>query len=517
MSDRLHVLLQTQGAYPFVKGGGVSTWAEMLCNGLAGEIDFHIYSVVGSPHLDLQYELPGNITDITKVPLWGAELPMAYYEPDRSFSSMVLEQELTTEGVIENIFFPLFEEFLTCLFHPVESSPRDIGLLFYRMWKFFQEFSYKKALQNERIWSCFDRKVKEYYRSNDLNRQIESFNLLEQTFGLRWLYHFLMPLDVPVPKVDVSHAASSGLPALPSIIGKLEYGTPYIVTDHGVWIRERIKNLNEDKELGFHSKRLLTNLSIIICKTAYYYADLVTPVTSIHRSWEEEFSAEAEQIKPVVNGVDIDKFRPCSVPAEEQYVRPTVVGLANLFPLKDIKTMIRTCKAVRKEIPEVQFLLYGDTTVDESYAADCRRLVEQLGLENHFFIKGFHDNPVEVYNKADLSILTSISEGAPYTVLESMSCACPVVATDVGGVREVLEDCGIIPEPRSVEGLAEGVVKLLRDDELRELLGKKSRKKVIEQFGSAGTISKYLENYHSVRRMEGIPDDRQKMNMLSYA
>lgn len=495
MKDKLQVLLQTEGAYPFVRGGGVSTWAEMLCNGLTEHIDFHIYGLVGSPHLEVQYELPENIIDITKVPLWGSELPMAYYQPNRPFSSIATEEKTTTTEVIEKHFYPLFDEFLTYLFNPEKDDGQKVGILLHKLWKFFQQYSYKKTLQNELIWDSFEQKVHAYYNQRLLNQKIESFNLLEQTFGLRWLYHYLMPLDVPVPNLDISHASSGGLPAIPSIIGKLEHGMPYIITDHGVWIRERIKTLGENEEMGFHSKKLLTNLSIIISKAAYYNADLITPVTRTHYNWEVEFSANIDRIRPIINGVDIEKFKPYKVSKKESYDRPTVVALANLFRLKDIETMIKTCDAVRQEIPDVQFLLYGDTTVDPQYTEKCKQLVKKLGLENHFFIEGFHNNPVDVYNKADLSILTSISEGAPYTVLESMSCECPVVATDVGGVREVLEGCGIIPKPKSVKGLAEGVIKLLDDKVFRRALGKKSRVTVKNNFTSIDTIQTYLDDY----------------------
>jgi glycosyltransferase involved in cell wall biosynthesis len=87
-----------------------------------------------------------------------------------------------------------------------------------------------------------------------------------------------------------------------------------------------------------------------------------------------------------------------------------------------------------------------------------------LDLEDNFFLAGYHDKPHQLFCEGDISILTSISEGFPYTVLESMSCGIPVVATDVGGVTEALEKCGFICKPKDFEALGQSVVTLLQDE-----------------------------------------------------
>ena len=103
-------------------------------------------------------------------------------------------------------------------------------------------------------------------------------------------------------------------------------------------------------------------------------------------------------------------------------------------------------------------------------------------LKEHFIFGGFHDQPNMVFNEGDISILTSISEGFPYTVLESMSCGRPVVSTDVGGVKDAIADCGIMCKPRDPQSLADGVIKLLKDADLRIELGKKGRERVLLNF-----------------------------------
>jgi glycosyltransferase involved in cell wall biosynthesis len=172
-----------------------------------------------------------------------------------------------------------------------------------------------------------------------------------------------------------------------------------------------------------------------------------------------------------------------------------VVAVAHIFPLKDIETMIRTCDLVRKDIPDVQFIVYGSLDVDKEYVEKCEALIEELEVSDNFRFGGFHDKPSMVFNEGDISILTSISEGFPYTVIESMSCSRPVVATDVGGIKDALEGCGVLCKPRDPRALADGVIKLLSDTNLRLELGKKSREKVLLNFTTKKSVDSYYESY----------------------
>lgn len=140
--------------------------------------------------------------------------------------------------------------------------------------------------------------------------------------------------------------------------------------------------------------------------------------------------------------------------------------------------MIRAAKLVQNEIPEVQFKVYGSLEVDKEYVKKCQNLVKKLKLVDTFHFEGFHNQPSMIFNEGDISILTSISEGFPYTVIESMSCGRPVVATDVGGIRDALEGCGILCKPRDPRDIANGVVKLLQDTDLRLEYGRKARDRV---------------------------------------
>lgn len=499
--DKPLVLFETEGSYPY-SGGGVSTWSHILCTELKEKIEFHILAITGNPYVESRYRLPENVTKIIHVPLWGVDEPSDYYDNDQPFSYQIQKKSRATKQVTQTLFKPLFEDFIECLLNPY-TDVKKISDVLYGLWKYFQHYDYKHTLRQPLLWVEFKQSIIQYFEKSDMLKS-EQPRVFDLTFGMRWLYHFLMPVAVSIsPKVDVTHATLAGFPALSSIAAKYEYGTPSMVTDHGVYMRERLINVGQE-DMPFFSKRLLVDLSTIISRSVYYTADQISPVTKANIEWEKRFEAKEANIKPIYNGVNTDLFKPTSKPQHTQNT-PTVIAVAQVFPLKDIETMIRTADIVRREVPEVQFKVYGSLEVDKPYVKKCRNLIEELGLEETFHFGGFHDQPSMIFNEGDISILTSISEGFPYTVIESMSCGRPVVATDVGGIRDALEGCGILCKPRSPNDIAKGVVKLLKDDDLRLELGKKARERVLLTFKTEISVDAYYDSYQKLAAQPRTP------------
>ncbi|WP_020402851.1 GT4 family glycosyltransferase PelF [Gracilimonas tropica] len=490
-TDKPLILFETEGSYPY-SGGGVSTWAHILCTELKEKVDFHVLAITGNPYVESRYRLPENIKKIIHVPLWGVDEPSDYYDNDRPFSLQIQRKSKATKQITQTLFKPIFEDFIDCLLNPYSDVQRISDVL-YGLWKYFQHFDYKQTLRQPLLWVEFKSAILNYFEDADLHESEEP-RVFDLTFGMRWLYHFLMPIAVDVSEdIDVCHATLAGFPALSSIAAKYEYGTPGIVTDHGVYMRERLINVGQ-ADMPFFSKRLLVDLSTLVSRSVYFTADQISPVTTANKAWEKRFEANEENIKPIYNGVNTDVFKPTPKPRQTRDT-PTVIAVAQVFPLKDIETMIRSADLVRKEIPGVKFKIYGSLEVDKPYVQKCRKLVEELNLEDTFEFGGFHDQPSMIFNEGDISILTSISEGFPYTVIESMSCGRPVVATDVGGIRDALEGCGILCKPRSPQDIANGVIKLLKDDDLRLEYGRKARERVLLTFKTEISVDAYYESY----------------------
>ena len=163
--------------------------------------------------------------------------------------------------------------------------------------------------------------------------------------------------------------------------------------------------------------------------------------------------------------------------------------------------MVKSCLVVVKKIPNVQFLIYGDDNAVPLYTKKCLDLIAELNLENNFKFMGPKPNPHLLFSEGDISILTSISEGFPYTVIESMSCGIPVVATDVGGVKEALdENSGFLCKPKDANDIGNKVIKLLEDKELRDKMSKHARQRVIDNFTEKIFITDYENVYDEINK-----------------
>jgi glycosyltransferase involved in cell wall biosynthesis len=486
------VLLCTEGSYPYV-GGGVSTWCDILCRELP-EYEFVMYALTGGPEVQLKFDLPPNARRIVHVPLWGVSEPAEYLLKDVPASEIMRRKRATTAGVVEERFVPLLRRFLrSMLDHGSPPDPAEAlegGRLLWSMWHYFQEHDWPLTWGAKPTWTAL---VEELLAGGRASDAPDTPSVGELATGLRWLRNYLTPLAAPVPEVDLVHVTIAGFPGIAGMVAKFERGTPMLVTEHGVWVRERYIAISAGPYSLFE-KRFLMDLSRFIARVNYACADVISPVTNFNRRWEIPSGVAPERIVTIFNGVDPGLFVPRPKPPQTAG-RPIVVAAARIFPLKDIETMIRAAGHLRQSLPEVQFLVYGSLDADPPYVQRCRALIEELGLEQTYKLAGHHSKPAELYAEGDVTALSSISEAFPYTVLESMACARPVVGTDVGGVREALEGFGIVVPPGDHVAFSDALALLLRNDALRTQLGRQAREAVLARYRVETSIGGYREAY----------------------
>ena len=144
-------------------------------------------------------------------------------------------------------------------------------------------------------------------------------------------------------------------------------------------------------------------------------------------------SCDAEKCRVIENGIDYDRLSQIPLKEEDGWIDiGTVVRLA---PIKDIKTMIYAFYELSSRMENVRLHILGGVD-DEEYADECYALVKQLDIKNLVFTGRV--DIVQYMRKLDFTILTSISEGQPLSVLESFAARRPCVTTDVGCCRELL-------------------------------------------------------------------------------
>lgn len=487
--SKFTVLFCTQGTYPYF-GGGVSTWCHTLCQ-RTPEVNYLLYAVTGELNAVPRYDLPPNVRGVVHVPLWG-DSP----SPDQ------IRRKQTTRAVIEAEFVPPFRRFVGALSGRA-SDPASIertGRALYRMWQYFRRYDWEMTWKHESTWYAF---VSEVMKHEDRRTLLpdETPTIYDLATALRTLSHYLIPLRVPLPRVDLVHSTVAGFAGLPGIIAHFARRTPFVVTEHGVFIREQYIAISAEPSLSLFARRFLINLSNLVCRLNYHFADLITSVADYNRRWQVRYGVDINKTRVIYNGIDPDIFTPQPKPPRTAD-RPTAVAATRVLPLKDIETMIHSAAVAREAIPDVLYIVCGSLEDDPGYVAKCRALVASLSLENHFEFAGHQSNPQEIFNAGDIGILSSISEGIPYALLESMACERPFVGTDVGGIGEAIEGCGLLVPPRNPLELGKAVVHVLRDDSLRRELGRRARQKVIEQFHIVRTVGAHLTMY---RQLVGQP------------
>jgi glycosyltransferase involved in cell wall biosynthesis len=252
----------------------------------------------------------------------------------------------------------------------------------------------------------------------------------------------------------VAHAAMAGSCTLVAICAKLEHGAAFMLTEHGIYLREAYLAAAASSDSLF-LKLLRLRFARRITELSYATADQISPCCDYNKRWELRLGAEPERVRTLYYGVDSTEFTPTEKsPSEKPSV---VVWVGRINPLKDLRTLVESAKLVNVERPDVRFLLFGSAaSEDEGYHQEILALRAQLGLEDTIIFRGYVAQPAAAYNEGDIVILSSLSEAFPFSILEAMLCAKPVVATAVGGIPEQIEGCGIAVEPRSPVAMARG-------------------------------------------------------------
>lgn len=485
MKDKLHVLLTTEGTYPFHQGG-VSTWCDHLVKGM-DSVNYTIYSVLMDPYITQKFELPES-AQLIKMPLWGTEEPSEHLAA--SFSQTFLSKRRTTTQKITKHFIPLYEELIHEIIQPVK-TPDRLAKVLLELHLYFQHYEYKVSFKSEEAWEVYKRIVLDDVSSKDSGFARPDVYSLIQSLG--WIYRFLNILNTPLPHVDVTHSSAAAFCGIPCVLAKMKNGTPFMLTEHGVYLREQYLSLAK-REYSSFLNTFLMRLVHSVTSLNYAFADQVSPVCHYNTRWEKEFGIPQERIKVIYNGVDQDVFIQASAGSSPH---PTVVSVARIDPIKDIEMLIKAADLVKRHVPNVRFMIYGSVSVQEYYM-QCLRLRKQLDLEETVIFAGHTSDMAAAYHSGDIVALTSISEAFPYSVIEAMMSKKAVISTDVGGVKEALGSAGILVPARSHEKMAEEIIRLLQSPELRMTMAEEAHDRARTYFTINRVFDEYYKSYHSL-------------------
>ena len=483
----LSVLLTTEGTYPYHRGG-VSTWCDALTRQL-GEVDFTLYALTMHPYIKASYQIQPNVKQLVTVPLWGIEQPDEF-RFERPFSEVLQKRWRTTESAIGTSFVPAFQAFLRGVAEP--AGPIDpIGPSIVAMHEYFQTFDYDATMRSEQTWDVL---LTAFSRTGLRGKPGEPPPAISEIVSsMRLLYHLLQPLCVPVPQCDIAHSSAAAFCGLPCIIAKLKYGAPFLLTEHGVYVREQYLALRRSIRSPF-TRRFMCRVVNLVAALNYHYADLVSPVCAYNARWEEWWGVPKSRIRVIFNGADPERFSPG--PAVRA-PRPVVCNIGLIYPFKGQLDLIAAAAYVRERVPDVEFRLYGDAS-DEEYFVACQQSVASRGLENTVRFCGQTAAPWQAFREADVVVMASVSEAFPYSIIEAMLTGAAIVATDVGGVREALGGAGVVVTPRQPRELADALVALLQAPAQRRELGAAARDRALGHFTVQTFAAGYRQAYQDL-------------------
>jgi glycosyltransferase involved in cell wall biosynthesis len=465
----LDVALITEGTYPF-HDGGVSVWCDQMVRGLAPD-RFHIDAITAGLDDTVCWQFPENVVAVRRIPLWGRGgriRPADRLSPSIQQDLEPFLMSITT-GDVDGSFLPSLRALAT--------HARDGSL--------------PGALNTNAAIALAIRSMRATTISRRIEVQPQPPTIADAATAITFLEHFLRPLAVAPIEVDLCHASSNGLSALLAMAAKWTNGTPFLLTEHGVYLRERYMEYAPGKVpqaqrsflLGFYK-----HLSL----AAYQVADAIAPGSDYNRRWQQANGADVDKIEPIHNGIDVDGFKSTAAKTEH----PTLVWVGRIDPLKDVKTLLRAFVRVRQTIPNARLRIYGGTPPgNEGYLRECLDLRDKLGLEENVAFEGRVRSIADAYLSGDVVVATSISEGFPYAVLEAMASGRAMIATDVGGVSEAIDDAGILVPPQDDVSLANACITLLGNPELRAALANDGRERVRSRFMVELSNERYGELY----------------------
>ena len=154
-------------------------------------------------------------------------------------------------------------------------------------------------------------------------------------------------LGTPVPRTDLTHSAAAAFCGLPYVPVRVQWGTPYLLTEHGVYLREQYLNLGASIR-SYFVRWLLLRLIAAVVDVNYAFADQLSPVCRYNTRWERWRNVESERVHVIYNGVDPSRFSPAP-DGFARHERPLVVNVGLIFPLKGQRRSDRSGRIGTKE------------------------------------------------------------------------------------------------------------------------------------------------------------------------
>lgn len=466
ITPRADVCLIVEGGYPYLLGG-VASWMDALMRA-SPTLRFHVIAIgISAQPRILRYAIPENVAGLTDINLDRAPLGR---RPGRSDAAGIEHGVRLMQDVLGGSPGASFEALVELV--------RETG------------FGQAALLDSKPAWSAMERVYREV---------LPNGSLLDFFWAWRFLIRSLLAMvTAPLPDAAVFHAVSTGYAGLFGAYAKCVTGRPCVVTEHGIYTNERRIELSVAEWIfdsgagGFgvgarppELREFWLSGFVGFSRVAYRTADVVTTQYCANQDYQRADGAPQEKLRIIPNGIDVNVY--ASVAKSDEPRPPTALMIGRIVPIKDCRTFIVAVSILKRLVPEAIAIMIGPEEEDPAYAAGCRALVSQLGLEGTVQFLGRVPDVKTYLARADVIVLSSISEAQPIALLEAAATGLPAVTTDVGSCREIIEGFagdpvqgrgGFVVPACDPQAMAEAIAAILLDPEMRLAMGQVMQQRI---------------------------------------
>lgn len=492
------ICLLLEGTYPYVSGG-VSTWVHQIITALP-DLTFSVFFIGSekSDHAEFKYDLPPNVCAVEEIYL--------HTPPARRRRAKGTANADTVHAALRRL-----------LSHdPADSAATSsLAALSEAVAALAPGMSFEEFWRAAGTWQL----IQEIYHGH-----AEEGSFLDFFWSLRSLAEPVWRLMAAVPQVPparVYHSLCTGYAGLVGGLAARHHGSGFLLSEHGIYVRERIADLQ--KARWIHDpplvrpgllqrpallRRIWISFFELLGRFAYQTARRITTLFGRNAGFQIELGAPLEKLEIIPNGVHAPDFHGILGQRQQLAVshpgRRAVGFLGRVVSIKDVKTLLRAARLTVEQLPDARFIIAGPLDEEPEYAAACQELSRQLGLENHVQFTGPQQRG-DLLPAIDIMLLTSISEGLPFVILEAFAAGIPCVSTDVGSCRELIEGrpnehpafgpAGFVAPVGHAGRLASALVRLLVDRPLATRMGEAGRARATHFYARDQVVQRYRELY----------------------
>lgn len=276
---------------------------------------------------------------------------------------------------------------------------------------------------------------------------------------------------------DIIHAHSHlFLHTNASALIKKFSSTPLVITNHGL--------ISQSFPLWFNNLYIST-----IGKLTLKSADKIICYTDNEKESLEHLGITPNKIAVIHNGINTHLF----CPDDKKYISNNILWIGRFVPGKDVECLLDAFKIIISYNPMIKLIMIGEGPLKDKIL----NKIKLLNLSNNVTIIDFLPNSElpSFYNNSDIFVLPSLYEGVPRTILEAMSCEVPVVCTNLPQLKNIVDGCGYLVPSHNPKAIADRVLTILSDDNLRLKFGNNGRCKILKYYSWEETV-KQINNLY---------------------